>query len=423
MTARYRSRLVPEDISSTAVYTWPDGSPYFTQGSATTVNRLETMTDYVSPGYFAKRRKGEFLPVNDMEQHKSGVSLAQVGTAKVEHWNSGVHYVDGVYTAPFGMWGHVHAFGATWSPAFLGSAPSLPGVSPVLTEALANARSKGFDVLTFLVELKKTLRLVAQFRDRTLKRAEKIADTISSNAVDPLAEFSATWLEGRYGWRILAYDLEGITEAFYKLNSTAPEFIRGYATETNTATHTISSYVSPFMIGRQTPSYGNLSFRPYGSFVIEQTMEKETRAGVVLEALLDDLVEIDPLVTAWEVIPFSFIVDWFINVNEVLLAYSPFASENLLGAWTKTSERTTTSTSFQLLTGGNAGSWERKVTSGGGTYLFETISYDADRLSASPSANLSWKVNLDGFKITDLASIFLSRWGGILGKILKSNRV
>lgn len=425
MTTRFRSRSVPFEPNLECKVTWPDGSPYVTQGTPASSSTAESMTDEVSPGYYASRRSGGFLPINDMTQSKSEITQMSTGVAKFDMKYNGVtsYYAD--YSGPLALHGHVHHFGATWSPVYSGAPPSWPSTSPVLTESLANARSRGWDVLTFMVEFRKTVELIRRFGDRTLRRAERIADTISSNAVDPLAEFSATWLEGRYGWRILAYDLEAINEAVHALNEARPPFLRGYATESNVASQVISNYTTAAnYLKKYTPNYQNTVLYAPASFTIEQSLEREVRAGVVLELVLDSIFEIDPLVTAWEVIPFSFIIDWFVNVGETITAFSPFASENLLGGWIKETETLTSTTTFQPATSGNPSSgWHKVLLSGAGPYIFETRSLDVTRTKQLPSANLSFRLNLDELKIVDLASIFMARYGKILGGILKSNRV
>jgi hypothetical protein len=42
-------------------------------------------------------------------------------------------------------------------------------------------------------------------------------------------------------------------------------------------------------------------------------------------ALANQLGVLNPLVIAWEIVPFSFVVDWFVNVGSVLQGFSDFA--------------------------------------------------------------------------------------------------
>lgn len=429
MSMRFRSKSTPFAPNLSHVTTWPDGSPYLSQGSPASHTLLETMNDLVSPGYFASQRRGQFLPINPMDQKKTIIEVATSGQVKYDVKYNGTLSTITTLDGHLAVHGHVHHFGAAFPPSYTGSNPSWPDTSVLVTEALANARTRGFDILTFLVEFRKTVELIARFRTRVLKRAEDIADAISNGDFDSiaeaLAEFSAVWLEGRYGWRILAYDMEAITEAVYKLNQAKPPFIRGYASEEALESSSILNYSSPSTyLRRYTPYYSNAAVHMPATFVIEQSKVREVRAGVVLEALLDDVLSINPLLTAWEVVPFSFILDWFVNIGDTIAAFSPSVQENLLGAWSKQTEKIVTTTTLSPVTMGNPSSgWYYELQGSTEPFLFEIQEIESERMTESPSASLSWRLNLDELKLVDLASIFLARWGKILGGIVKSTRI
>lgn len=420
MTTRFRSRSVQFEPSlACSMYNHSTSSTTTYGTGPHVITKNDTMEDEVSPGYFSARRRGQFLPINPMTQAATKW-VASSGSAEFEVLYNGNPTWDLTFTGHLGWYAHTTLFGSTMSPPSYASTPSWPSRSVLVTEALANARTRGFDILTFLAEFRKTMDLIARFRDRTLRRAEKIADTIGKSA-DPLAEFSAVWLEARYGWRILAYDMEGINESIERLKQIKPPFIRGYASDSNSAEYNLNYALGAYM--RSVTPYGQAGDYGRCSISINQVKERETRAGVVLEALLDDIFEVDPLVTAWEVIPFSFIVDWFVNIGDVVAAYSPFATENLLGAWSKETEKLITTGIATPGTMGNPTSGWYYSTSDTTPHLTEVINLSATRRSESPSASLSFRVNLDELKLVDLASIFITRWGKILGGLLKSTRI
>jgi hypothetical protein len=56
---------------------------------------------------------------------------------------------------------------------------------------------------------------------------------------------------------------------------------------------------------------------------------------------LDQFGLINPLSIAWELVPFSFVVDWFVNVGDVLASYSDFAGITLTDTYTTTVFRVT----------------------------------------------------------------------------------
>lgn len=379
------------------------------------------MTDEVSPGYFAAKRRGQFLPVNPMVQTKGSSYYTSGSVAWDIYYNGTLKYQHTWSGAPAATCYFWH-YGAQFNPSYSGSYPSWPDSNAVLTSALANARSKGFDILTFLAEFRKTVSLIRGFRDRTLQRAERVADSIG-NTSDPITAFAETWLEARYGWRILLYDIASINESIEKLRTFTSPIIRGYGSEEASSSSVVQSYSTPASYFRRYSPYSQTALWEPCTFVVTQSATREVRAGVLLEAVLDDIVEIDPLVTGWELIPFSFILDWFINIGDVITAYSPFASENLLGAWTKETEVITTDVTCIPATTGNPSSGWYYSTSSGQAFSCGILSTTAERTAASPSASLSFNINLDSLKLTDLVSIFISRYAGIIGKLLKSNRI
>jgi hypothetical protein len=64
-------------------------------------------------------------------------------------------------------------------------------------------------------------------------------------------------------------------------------------------------------------------------------------------ALANQLGLINPAVLAWEVVPFSFVVDWFINVGEFLESFTEFAGYTISDPFTMTYSDDTSSWSFR----------------------------------------------------------------------------
>jgi len=427
MASRIRSRISAAPLPVVHRTDYPDATPSVIQTGAFVMNSTDAMTDEITPGYFAMRKTGEFLPINPLTSSKRRIVRSDTG--KME-WDV-TYYGNPAFTSSYE--GHV-ALSAYWHQSgfeyknFGGSIPSWSSENVLVTDALARARSKGFDVLTFMAEFRKTMNLVKQFRKRTLQRADRVSNHIerlskgkrSQANLSPAAAFAETWLEARYGWRQIAFDLEAITEAFYKLKNSTSPLIRGYASETNVATNTYKT-VSMSKTVRMYEKYKTGYSGGYAAYSHTQELHHETRAGVVLEALIDDITSFDPLVTGWEVVPFSFIIDWFFNIDRIIAAYSPFASEQLKGAWVSLKATTVNKT---VVTPGNGGSSNFDYTySGSPSFELHTEKYTYERKLADPTAELAFRVNLDSLKVTDLASIAFAKYANILNKIRKLNQV
>jgi len=141
---------------------------------------------------------------------------------------------------------------------------------------------------------------------RDLKSAQK---TLSGN-----------WLEFIYGWKPLAKDLHEAQELAHKaLLKPVPVMARGTGR---------SQHVS------QVPDY-------YG-FHLDLTNESSHRTyleGNVVNPtlyLLSQAGLINPLSIAWEVVPFSFVLDWFIPVGATLQAITAGVGLDCNGGFTST---------------------------------------------------------------------------------------
>lgn len=432
MTPRIRTKINSHPLPVTYTYE-PNGGSTTTLVGGYQLDSTDTMEDQITEGYYALRKSEGFLPINPMSYHQRRVVRSDTGksTWAVDYYGNPSY--------EFSYAGHV-AFSAHWATSgfeyrdYGGTPPAWPDENYLLNEALASARTRGFDVLTFMAEFRKTMSLITQFRKRVIKRAERVVEGINRRNTGRLlteAEyarygyerlFAESWLEQRYGWRLLAYDLEGITEAFYKLQQSATPFVRGYASETSTGSRTHLAYPLPARRIKAYERYKNGSGSGFCSYLHEQEIEREVRAGVVLEALIDDIFVIDPLVTTFEVIPFSMILGWFSNIDSLIEAYSPFATENLKGGWVsyKTTQRNRT-----IVTPLSGSASNFNYTHSGTTqYTMETEKVDYSRESRDPSASLVFKVQLDAAKVVDLASILFGRYSKLLGDLqTKSNRI
>jgi len=171
-------------------------------------------------------------------------------------------------------------------------------------EAAAAIYANGHDTLTFLAELasvrdlfmsagKKILGLGPPKR-RYLKVSRKIKATVND------------WLVYRYGWRTLVYDLQSLYKAIQNLNC---ERTRYSEKKGNTTSSTVITEWSTY----QTPSYAD--------HVKTDTITTGVRGAVVADITIPQF-QFNPIQTGWELIPYSFVVDWFVSVGKALAAAS-----------------------------------------------------------------------------------------------------
>lgn len=384
-------------LSSKANWTTWDDS-----GFSWAVN--STMTDRVTPGYFKASRTGGPLPVNPLDAIQRRLFLVPASPVT---WRNAATGGQVVYSGNLAVTGWESSnFPRTFNDLINKGPgtfpqPELPA-SYHLQRALAKARTSGWDVLTFAAEASKTWDLVARAASRTDRRASFILNRLDRSRTprrDLLRLFSEMWLEYRYGWRILAYDIESAHEALEKLKQLRSKLLRRTEGET-----VIANGISNHTRGSFRVPTGGAGLGPRFRARFQWETETELRAGVGLDlGLSSDVVFGDPLVTAYEVIPYSFIADWFFNLNDVVAAWSPFAVGSVAHAFVTTTQRKTVIGEAHPLA---SNGWVPDST---GTSTYVATYERTIRSPADPTLDVRFRLNMNGAKLTDLLALFFAR--------------
>lgn len=136
-------------------------------------------------------------------------------------------------------------------------------------------------------------------------------------------ELADRYMEARYALRPLYYDALGVANALQKNRGYARRTFRGWAEDSVTRTDTLLNQASGLW-GTQT------------DWRRELTYTVSARAGVLCDISITDLTTFgfDQLAeTTWELIPFSFMVDWFVNVGDWVAAHTPNAGVKQRASW------------------------------------------------------------------------------------------
>lgn len=389
-----------EDYSM--VYTYPNGTPRksTTYGSVS-VGLLKTMNDIVVPGYKKKVSQGLIFnnpmtrvltEVDDSPYPWYNYLGNSVSSTGVVNPNSG--FVDN---------------GTMPVSAMLGSfsipVPSLDVQD--LVDIAVNQAWAGIDKgvasgLVTIAEAKKTYASVASIIVRSfgIFRAVKRADIAYLRKEISYEELANRYLELRYAIRPLAYDLKSVVEAHNTFRSKADRKVsRGKAegsNNTSASTPDTGAFGSTYVLANGS-TYRDVKVRAGVMYTIDASKMSQLQTWGLL----------DISGAAWELVPFSFIIDWFITVGTTIAAWSPKPYATVLASWVVIDETVATSivTSPAVKPDYYVKQDERgRHVSGGGSY---TIFTSIKTRIPSPARSIlpSFDINLNFLKILDLVLI------------------
>jgi hypothetical protein len=268
--------------------------------------------------------------------------------------------------------------------------------SRALSEFTKNAQNilRAFDGLTFMGELGETLRQIKNPAKTLRKKLQRHVDfqhrkmrKVKRGTKDFKKAVSDSWLEAVFGWAPLLGDIDSGMDALTRWNhpnersrpvfgQAGDESIQLYDTYTPTYGQirlNLSVYdkrndlIKFFGRVNWDPSTDQNSFKYYGA---------SWR---------------DILPTAWELIPYSFAVDYFTNIGDIVSAWS-FGSKDL--RWVS---RTRYSKQLRWSEDAGGAHWVNSNPEGSWTYRpesinFSTTSFDRGQYYGSLVPDFTWEI-------------------------------
>lgn len=293
------------------------------------------MSDCLLRGYRKALRSGLILPVNPAS--RVGLRIS----AQESSWGYDVMYpVNDTNTTMMHevTYSGVSAL-AKMPQEVTPSAPTVGfdehNINVAYTNALASAKTKGMDVATFAAEFNKTVGLVTGLSGRILNRAQALNNALTKRGAyrngNAANVFASSWLEYRYGWRLLGHDIEDIIDLINRINLGLGIRLRSKekAFATDVVSRTVSQSDSMFF---HNPAMGTSGWPSTNVFTYSETHRAQLSVTVMIESVMRANVTIDPFVTGYEVIPYSMILSWFTNIQEWITAVSPFLDERIVAA-------------------------------------------------------------------------------------------
>lgn len=186
----------------------------------------------------------------------------------------------------------------------------------LITTAAAEINEATMDLLTTLAELPETVKMVRDALSflgnklKAFKTAEErlkkklLKEGIPLNEAQAIDALSSLWLKWRYGIMPLYYTLEDIKDVL------KDKFAAEYVKSSTTKHHDFE------------PEEG---FQGAWSLVDSCWMKRRFDPSD-MTAQFRRVFGMNPFVTAWELTTLSFVVDWAINVGDVISAMSPIPS-------------------------------------------------------------------------------------------------
>lgn len=339
--------------------------------------KTKTIKDVVTPKFVSRLKCGKFLPLNPVEIVTT-TETRVCGTGDRDH-------------SPSGGCFRRRDSGPSWNVHnWLVTVPAYDEdiLQQVVNEAAAEARESVFDALTTLAEYRQTQRMlrntahdIAHFAEKAARYARRV----KKRPVEVLAAFSGKWLEYRYGWTPLISSMVDGLKAYHDLVEEG-DLIRGKA-KVIVSLNASGDDVYPYASGELTQNDFLTGSRTY-------------RGCAYAEVLASGIKKFgsDPALTAWETVPFSFVVDWLIDVNSWLKAASPFQGAKLLGtmASVKDDYEMSQDVSIEWSGSANVGSYSGRST----TYKVERYNRFPYEVGLPP-----WNPRLNPVKFIDAAAL------------------
>lgn len=310
-----RSFSSPDEIQSGVIYSRTQSraacGSYFQSSGSSWVGRSRGLYRGANtPDFKRKLANKEFLPVNSYYRQDYRATRPW-GSAVVKHltpWCSSNTQTNNHFDIqPV----------AIMEPSGDAVPPSLipycgdPDWEQMLIAAIGDI-SPELDLGTTLAEAHSTIGMVLNAR----KTAKKLIGQALEGGMQTAKAASAAWLQWRYGWTTLGYDLVNIADALK--NPTRPVYLEGRAGDSYTNV-TITKSSSNW-------DYSWIAAGNSALAEIEKTISVDAsfRANAYARVKVTTLkgnYKVDIPTTLWELVPYSFVADWFLNVGKLLSAW------------------------------------------------------------------------------------------------------
>lgn len=350
-------------------------SPWVQQdnGQASETRERSYCIGFKHPNFKARKARGELLRPTDWTRFRQ--KATSWGSYSTVYTSSGYglrrqNYAAGLLDYVWLTEEEVEAkLTSYWYPAL----PESP--DRLLQIAADRIYTEGWDMLTFIAEFKKTKKMFTGISKRWAKALHN-------------GDFASLWLEGRYGWRPLVYDAKNFAESVAKLQLMLRRFQR--YEESNVVIQSDSITI---------PTPGWVSNVISADTILQEKVNLSVRANIVADFMDSIHVNLNPVQTAWELVPYSFVLDWFVDVGSAIAATSLRLSVNHVAGVTVVAEFEREAKSLPPV---SASGWSTSFSMGARS----TGKYISRRPTSIPIKPFI-DVNLDPAKVVDAIALII----------------
>jgi hypothetical protein len=317
---RYREENTRSEASTSSAwwYVSPTGvttytAPWTKATAPAVLGEMRSMGDVVTPAFTAKKAAGGIVnsPMNQVIETTYG---SDCGWKQSKLVGSTTYY--GESTANWCIVGvgapaHIGGFGIpdSW-------------ITEAATKVIAKLDESQLKITTNILKLKQNVALLGNVCQRLTQYINKFAYGSKGSKANVAA---TAWMEGRYGWRVFIRELEKILDAITRelaevTRETARASVSGTIGEL-TVEGTIKAGVGEITCSTTTTATGRVRCG-----ILHQD-SVQTWADIV-GLRLSDLPY-----SAWDLLPYSFVVNWFLNVDVLLRTLSATGVKRL-AEWT-----------------------------------------------------------------------------------------
>jgi len=310
ITQRYR-----ESNTDTSVLT-----DYATSSYPRTLSEVKLQTwDSITENWKKRRDNGEII-INDYRNIRTEITDKPCYNSFVDELGN---HTGGLSSTHFWV-------------GVVGNLPADPSVDVdtlidlAVTDAHANINSSEAQLLVTLAEARKTQSLIKGLCTDIayyMRQGVQIKRKLRANLLTA-SEAANRWLQFRYGLRPLLHDLASLRNAYQEIGKSRYTTYYGYATgeDTNAQSGVWTTQSSSW----------DYSIR----YRHTKTQAVSCRAGVIVQnygptsrGVADTFGLTDLFGTAWELVPYSFVIDFVFNTSKFINAWSPSFTTAIQGSF------------------------------------------------------------------------------------------